>query len=104
MQQSARYRREGRVTRHPLPALVRLVRQHVQMDRLRRVVVARPQRLGQLLHALDRVRLEQVLVVKMVKEDVEPLLRVDDVRFVGRLVYQLGTQSLCHINPLELWT
>lgn len=49
------------------------------MDALRSLVVTRLQRLGKLYHTCHGILFEEVLVIKMVKEYIESLLRVDDL-------------------------
>lgn len=70
-------------TYHPIATFFHLVRHEIDMNRLGllEILVANCSR--QLRHARYRVRLQQVAVVEVVKEDVEPLLRVDDMGFEG---------------------
>ena len=67
-------------THHPRTALFRLVGQQIDMDGVRSFVVARLHRIGKLHHVRYCRRLEQGLVVEMVKQDVQPLLRVIHLR------------------------
>lgn len=49
------------------------------MDALSSLIVTRLQRLRELYHACDGILFEEVLVVEMVEEYVQPLLGVDDL-------------------------
>jgi hypothetical protein len=79
-------------THHPVTALVRLIRHQVREDRHGVVVLLCLDTACQLVHLLDRVRLQQVLIVQVVEENVESLLGVGNVLFV--LCRGLGLYAL----------
>ena len=56
----------------------------------------------QFIHLLNRVRLEKILVVKMVKQDVEPLLSVGNVLPILSRGLALDALKLC-IEDLIDW-
>lgn len=48
---------------------------------LRLLEIPSPYRLGQLCHSRNRICLEQILVIEVIKQYIEPLLCVIDLRF-----------------------
>lgn len=67
------------ITHHPITPLIRLILHQLHKQRLRLVILLAVQIKRQLLQLLDGIRFEQVLVVEVVEQDVEPLFRVRDV-------------------------
>jgi hypothetical protein len=88
-------------THHPVTALVRLVRHQVRENCHSVVVLLGLDAARQLVHLLDRVRLEQVLVVQVVEEDVESLLGVGNVLLVLRRCLGLYALQFCLQNLVD---
>ena len=59
------------------------------MDSLRLFIIPLPDRLRQLHHIPHRISFQQILIVEMIKEHVQPLLCVDDMRFEIRWGFRL---------------
>lgn len=53
------------------------------MDSLRMLIVPCLERLRQLHHALDRILLEELLIIQVIEKNVEPFLCVVDLCFEG---------------------
>jgi hypothetical protein len=68
----------------PIDQLITLIRVEVQVNRIRLVKLPGLNVARQLYHLLDRIGLEQILIIQMVEQDVEALLRVHNVRTVVR--------------------
>lgn len=64
---------------HPVPALIRLVRHNLYVNRLRLLVIPRLESLSQPDHARDSIFLEKIFVVQVVKQNAQPLLRINDL-------------------------
>jgi hypothetical protein len=80
------------MTYHPITPLIRLICHEIRENGNRSIILLSLNLGRQLIHLLDSIRLEQVLVVEMVKEYVQALLRVGDVLFV--LSWCLGFHAL----------
>ena len=68
---------------HPISTLLDLIPVNLHLDLARPGEITLPQSLAQLNHLPHRVRLQQVLVVQVVEQNVQPLLCVVDLRFVA---------------------
>lgn len=64
---------------HPVDALLRFIRLNLNLDLMRSIIVLRLQRLCQPRQILDRVRLDEQLVVEVVKQESQTLLRILDL-------------------------
>ena len=70
-------------THHPIPTLIHLISHNIHMYPLCLFKIPLPNGLRQLNHTLHRILFQQVLVVKMIEEDVEAFLCVVDLGFEG---------------------
>lgn len=73
----------GKDTHHPVTALVGPVGHDVNVNSARGIVVTGLDSAGQVRHILDRVGLEQVLVVQVVEENVQPALSIVNLCLEG---------------------
>jgi hypothetical protein len=86
---------------HPVAALIGLVGHQLREDGNSRVKLLALDVGRQLIHLLNRVRLEEILVVQMVKQNVESLLSVGNVLPVLCGSLALDSLKLCIENLID---
>ena len=94
--------RDDAETHHPLSALLSLVALDRHLQLLSRLIVLGLERLRNLRQLLNRLRLDKLLIVEVVKEQSQPLLRVLDVlrkrrRGTGSHPLHVAAQDLNHL-------
>jgi hypothetical protein len=82
-------------TYQPIASLISLVRHQVREDRACLVILSGLNVASQLVQLLDRVRLDKVLIVQVVKQNVESSLSVHNVLPVLGRCLGLDTLHVC---------
>jgi hypothetical protein len=90
-------------TYQPVAPLIRLVRHQVRENGSGLIILSSLKVARQLVQRLDRVRLEQILVVEMVEQNVEALFGIDNVLLVVCWRFRLHTLHL-NFEDLVQWT
>jgi len=67
-------------TNHPIAPLIRLSSHDVLEQIVCPIKLSGLNGLRQFTHFLHRIRLQQILVVQMIKQDIQPLFGVEDLR------------------------
>ena len=76
---------KGAWSYHPLSAFVSLICEDVEMNGLRDVIASCSKRLCELIHSLDRVGLQEIIIIKMIEEHIQSFFRVVDLLDKGSL-------------------
>lgn len=86
---------KSRDAHHPVTALVQPVSHNIDVDRPGGLIVARLDGASQLRHVRNGVGLEQVLVIEVVEQDVQPPFSIIDLCLEGRRGPRLHALHVC---------
>lgn len=103
---------ESRFTNHPVAPFIVFVRHQISEECDCLIILPGLDVSSQLVHRLDCIGLEQILIVQVIKQNVQPFLRVCDMRLEVRWRFGFhalhvsvenfvdGTRRLWNVGPI----